>query len=77
LLTPLRGKQLLDANLVASPLTTWCNFDGQSTIATRGSLNVSSLIDNGTGRYTVNLTNNMANANYAVATSCASFQSTN
>jgi hypothetical protein len=35
----------------------WVNFNGTSTIAIRGSLNVSSLTDNGTGNYTINLTN--------------------
>jgi hypothetical protein len=42
----------------------WVNFNGTGTIAARDSENVSSLTDNGTGAYTTNLTNNMANANY-------------
>ena len=44
----------------------WVNFDGTGTIASRDSLNVSSLTDNGTGDYTVNLTNNINNVNYCV-----------
>lgn len=31
----------------------WVNFNGAGTVATRDSFNVSSLIDNGTGDYTV------------------------
>lgn len=33
----------------------WCNFNGTGTIATRTSLNVSGLTDNGTGDYSVSL----------------------
>jgi len=35
----------------------WVNFNGQGTIATRDSLNVSSLTDNATGSYDINLNN--------------------
>ena len=35
----------------------WVNFNGTGTIATRTSKNVSSLTDEGTGDYRVNLTN--------------------
>tara|TARA_R110000803_G_scaffold4054_9_gene13934 strand:- start:6672 stop:7016 length:345 start_codon:yes stop_codon:yes gene_type:complete len=45
----------------------WVNFNGTGTVAIRSSLNVSSITDNGVGDYTVNFTNNMADANYAVA----------
>lgn len=34
----------------------WVNFNGTGTVAIRGSGNVSSITDNGTGNYTVNLT---------------------
>ena len=43
----------------------WVNFNGTSTVAIRGSGNVSSITDNGTGDYTVNFTNAMPDANYA------------
>jgi hypothetical protein len=43
----------------------WVNFNGTGTIAARDSENVSSLTDNGTGDYTVNWSNAMANGNYA------------
>jgi len=45
----------------------WVNFDGTGTVAIRGSGNVSSITDNGTGDYTVNFTTAMPDANYAYA----------
>ena len=45
----------------------WVNFDGTGTVAIRDDFNISSIIDNGTGDYTVNFENDMANTNYAVA----------
>lgn len=42
----------------------WVNFNGTGTIATRDSENVSSLTDNATGQYYINITSNMADANY-------------
>ena len=50
----------------------WVNFNGTGTIAIRDSLNVASLTDNGTGDYTVNLSNNTGNANYSVSVSSSS-----
>ena len=45
----------------------WINFDGQGTIATRDSHNVSSIADDGTGQYTTSYTSNMATVNYAAS----------
>jgi hypothetical protein len=42
------------------------NFNGTGTVAIRGSGNVSSITDNGTGDYTVNFTTAMVDANYSV-----------
>jgi hypothetical protein len=44
----------------------WVNFNGTGTVAIRASFNVSSITDNGTGVYTINLTTAMPDANYAV-----------
>lgn len=57
----------------------WVNFDGTFgsspfTIANggiRGSFNVSSIIDNGVGIYTINFTNPMEDADYSVAGICS------
>jgi hypothetical protein len=45
----------------------WVNFNGTGTIAARDSENVSSLTDNGTGDYTVNISNAFAAADYAIS----------
>jgi hypothetical protein len=42
----------------------WVNFNGTGTVAIRGSGNVTSITDNGTGAYTVNFSNAMPDANY-------------
>lgn len=42
----------------------WVNFNGTSTVAIRASFNVSSITDNGTGKYTINFTTAMPDANY-------------
>jgi hypothetical protein len=51
----------------AGTLKAWVNFNGTGTVAIRGSGNVSSITDNGTGDYTVNFTTAMPDANYATA----------
>ena len=45
----------------------WVNFNGTGTVAIRAAGNVSSITDNGTGNYTVNLTNAMPDAMYTVS----------
>ena len=56
----------------------WVNFNGRGTVAIRGSFNVSSITDNGTGDYTVNFTNSLADTNYTVTTcmNCNDFSAT-
>ena len=44
----------------------WVNFDGTGTPSIKASGNVSSITDNGTGSYTVNLTTPMLDSNYLV-----------
>lgn len=44
----------------------WVNFNGTGTVAIRAAGNVSSITDNGVGSYTVNFTNPLPDANYAV-----------
>ena len=45
----------------------WINFDGSGTVSIRDSYNVSSLVDNGTGDYSVNFDDDMSNANYCLS----------
>jgi hypothetical protein len=50
----------------------WVNFNGTGTVAIRASGNVTSITDNGTGDYTVNMTNAMPDANYSYNVSVGS-----
>lgn len=43
----------------------WANVNGSGVISIRDSLNLSSIVDDGTGKTTYHLANNMANTNYA------------
>ena len=43
----------------------WINFNGTGTIAARDSLNVSGLVDGGTGDYTVSFSSAFSNSDYA------------
>ena len=44
----------------------WVNFDGTGTPSIRASFNVSGIVDNGTGDYTVVFEEAFSDANYAV-----------
>lgn len=50
---------------VAYGCRAWVNFNGTGTVAIRGSGNVTSITDNGTGDYTVNFTTAMPDVNYS------------
>lgn len=66
--TKLSGAQTGDAPVYG--IRAWVSFDGTGAGGTRtirGSGNVASVTDNGTGDYTVNFTTAMPDANYAVA----------
>ena len=54
----------------------WANIDGVGTVTLRGSGNVSSVSDNGTGAYTVNIDTNITDANYAVVLGAGNTSST-
>jgi hypothetical protein len=43
----------------------WINFKGTGTIAINDTYNVSSIVDEGVGEYTINFDRDFANANYA------------
>ena len=51
----------------------WVNFNGTlaSPITPRANYNVSSVTKNGTGDYTLNFTNALADANYSISGSCS------
>jgi hypothetical protein len=78
LITPLRLRNALNATGSATiyACRAWVNFNGTGTVAIRGSGNVSSITDNGTGDYTVNFTTAMPDANYSSVCSAATTVST-
>jgi hypothetical protein len=56
-------------NVINGCAKAWVNFNGTTSPGTiRASYNVTSVTKNGTGDYTVNFTNALTDANYAVTT---------
>lgn len=55
----------------ADKVKAWVNFDGTGTVAIRAAYNVSSITDNGTGDYTANFTNALADANFSAVVSAS------
>ena len=53
-------------NVVQGLIKFWLNLDGQSTISTRDSFNISGVVDEGEGQYTPSYSNSMGNANYSM-----------
>ena len=52
-------------NLQQGLAKAWINLDGTGTIATNDSFNTGSITDNGTGDYSITITNDMNNALYS------------
>ena len=55
------------ASQAGKEVVAWVTFNGTGTVAIRDHYNVSSIDDNGTGKYTINFASALANSNYAVA----------
>ena len=64
-------------NVINGSAKAWVNFDGTGTVAIRGSFNVESITDNGTGDYTVNFTTALVDANYQISMSSVGYSNTN
>ena len=62
----------LTADLKERIVKGWINFNGTGVIVIRDSFNVDSIVDNGTGDYTVNWDTDFANANYSIEGWCSS-----
>ena len=77
-MSPATTREALNSGSDTAPMfaaKAWVNFNGTGVVAIRASGNVSSITDNGIGKYTVNFTTDMSNNNYAVlgiATSASS-----
>ena len=52
-------------NLQQGLAKAWINLDGTGTIGTNDSFNTGSITDNGTGDYSITITNDMSNAFYS------------
>lgn len=63
----LAGSSRSMTDVVGATPRAWVNFNGTGTVAIRAAYNVSSITDNGTGDYTVNFTNALPDADYAIA----------
>ena len=61
------GDEISTNNVIQGTAKAWANLNGTGTIVLRDSFNVSSLVDNGTGKYSINLNNLMANSTYSYA----------
>ena len=61
-----RGEGTATTSLQQGLAKCWINFEGDGTIATSDSFNVSGITDRTTGQYTVNINNDMNNGNYSV-----------
>lgn len=55
-------------NCISGSAKAWVNFNGVSGASIRASYNVSSITYVASGKYTINFTNAMSDANYAVTT---------
>jgi hypothetical protein len=55
------------STVTAFGVRAWVNFDGTGTLSVKASGNVSSVTDNTTGDYTVNLTTAMPDIDYAIS----------
>tara|TARA_R110000764_G_scaffold234763_1_gene328831 strand:- start:33 stop:488 length:456 start_codon:yes stop_codon:yes gene_type:complete len=69
----IRGEGSAQTSIQQGLAKAWVNFDGTAAgAAARGSFNLASMTDSGTGLYVCNLTNAFANTNDCAATSSAS-----
>jgi hypothetical protein len=58
------------STVTAFGVRAWVNFDGTGTLSVKASGNVSSVTDNTTADYTVNLTTAMPDIDYAISVNC-------
>lgn len=61
------GNSSTSAEIYSGRAKAWVNFNGSGTVAIRAQFNVSSITDNGTGDYTINFANALADADYTYA----------
>ena len=77
-LSTLDGSQSVPVNTVAQgSAKAWVNFNGTGTVAIRASFNVTSITDLAVGRYEMNFSTAMSDANYSAVGAGAAFSPTN
>ena len=64
----IRGEGSAQTSIQQGLGKSWINFNATGTIATRDSLNVTSITDNAAGDYYVTIANDMASVNYSTTT---------
>ena len=60
----IRGEGSNQTSIQQGLCKSWCHFKGTGTVSIQTSLNVGSITDTATGRYTVNFSTNYGSANY-------------
>lgn len=68
LLTDLSNDSDQSINVINRLAKAWVNFNGTGTLSIRNSFNISSVIDNGVGNYTINFIVPFSNNNYCFVT---------
>lgn len=63
--------------IISGSAKAWVNFNGVTTATINASYNVSSVTRNATGDYTINFTNALADANYAMLGTTVSYSTSN
>ena len=64
----LAADAVTDAKInLTGEIKAWVNWNGIGTVAIRGSGNVSSITDHGTGNYSVNMTTALSDTNYCIS----------
>ena len=66
------GNSVPMATVASGSAKCWMDLNGTGTIALRDSFNIASVADNGTGLYTVSLTNDFESTNYIYSGSAES-----
>ena len=59
------------SNIEVYTCKAWVNFNGTGAVSIRASGNVTSVVDTAVGKYTVNLTNAITDANYVITANVA------
>jgi len=67
----------IQSNGVNTNAQAWVNFNGVTTATIRASYNVSSVVRNSTGNYTVNFTNALTDANYVIVSTLSNNNAAN